>query len=51
MRVTDPTAVEQLCEQYHFSHLTWGLTDDGEISIWGYDLTGLEPISDDQPAP
>jgi hypothetical protein len=36
-RVTDSTAVEQLCEQYHFGHLTWDLTDDSEIAVWGYD--------------
>jgi hypothetical protein len=36
-RVTDPVAVEQLCEQYHFGALTWNLSDDDELSVCGYD--------------
>ena len=36
-RVTDPATVEQLCEQYHFGHLTWDLTNDDEVAVWGYE--------------
>ena len=35
--VSDPQAVRQLCENYCFGTLNWEVTEDGELTIWGYD--------------
>jgi len=35
--VLDPQAVRELCESYCFGTLNWQVTDDGELTIWGYD--------------
>ena len=35
--VSDPQAVRQLCESYCFGTLDWEVTEDGELTIWGYD--------------
>ena len=35
--VSDPQAVRELCESYCFGTLDWEVTEDGELTIWGYD--------------
>jgi len=35
--VSDPQAVRELCESHCFGTLNWEVTDDGELTIWGYD--------------
>ena len=35
--VTDPQAVRKLCENHCFGTLDWEVTDEGELTIWGYD--------------
>ena len=35
--VSDPQAVRQLCESYCFGTLDWEVTEDGELTIWGFD--------------
>ncbi|MFC4986315.1 hypothetical protein [Saliphagus infecundisoli] len=45
--VTDPDAVEQLCEAYCFGGLKWRLTDDGEFSVWGYEAFRVYAQADD----
>lgn len=45
--MTDLATVEQLCEQYHFGRLTWDLTDDGEVAVWGYDTFRVYERRDD----
>jgi hypothetical protein len=35
--VSDPQTVRELCENYCFGTLNWEVTDDGELTIWGYD--------------
>lgn len=36
-RVTDPEAVEELCDKHSFGGVRWEITDEGEIAFWGYD--------------
>jgi hypothetical protein len=35
--VSDPQAVRELCESHCFGTLHWEVTDDSELTIWGYD--------------
>lgn len=35
--VTDPQAVRELCENHCFGTLNWEVTEEGELTIWGYD--------------
>ena len=35
--VSDPQAVCELCENYHLGTLNWEVTDEGELTIWGFD--------------
>lgn len=35
--VSDSQAVRQLCESYCFGTLNWEVTEEGELTIWGYD--------------
>jgi hypothetical protein len=35
--VSDPQAVRELCERYCFGTLDWEVTEDGELTISGYD--------------
>ena len=35
--VSDPQAVRRLCESYCFGTLDWEVTEDGELTIRGYD--------------
>ncbi len=44
--VTDPDAVEQLCEAHCFGGLKWRLTDDGEFTVWGYGAFRVYPQDD-----
>ena len=36
-RVTDPDAVEELCDSYSFEPIRWQITDQNEIAFWGYE--------------
>lgn len=35
--VSVPQAVRELCENHCFGTLDWEVTDEGELTIWGYD--------------
>jgi len=35
--VSDPQTVRELCESYCFGTLDWEVTEEGELTIWGYD--------------
>lgn len=35
--VSNPQAVRELCESHCFGTLNWEVTEDGELTIWGYD--------------
>jgi hypothetical protein len=35
--VTDPQTVRELCENHCSGTLNWEVTDDGELTIWGFD--------------
>jgi len=35
--VSNPQAVREHCETYCFGTLDWEVTDDGELTIWGFD--------------
>jgi hypothetical protein len=35
--VTDVQAVRQLCDAHCFGTLDWEVTEEGELTIWGYD--------------
>lgn len=49
-RVTDPEAVEELCNQYVFEDLNWKLNEDDEFGIWGYgDLHIYHKADEDDP--
>ena len=34
--VSDPQAVRELCESYCCGTLDWEVTEDGELTIWGF---------------
>ena len=35
--VSDLQAVRELCENHCFGTLNWEVTEEGELTIWGYD--------------
>jgi hypothetical protein len=35
--VSNPQAVREFCESHCFGTLNWEVTEDGELTIWGYD--------------
>ena len=35
--VSNPEAVRELCESYCFGTLNWEVTEDGELTTWGFD--------------
>ena len=45
--VTDAQAVRQLCELYCFGTLSWEVTEEGELTIWGYDSFEVYQARDD----
>jgi hypothetical protein len=48
--VSNPQAVRELCESYYFGTLSWKVTEDGELTIWGYDdFKGYETWEDGLP--
>lgn len=42
-QITDRDAVRALCECHSFGELNWELTDDGQISFWGYTNSRRKP--------
>jgi hypothetical protein len=46
-QITDRDAVRALCECHSFGELNWELTDDGQISFWGYTTPDVLPTTAD----
>ena len=38
--VSNPQAVRELREAYCFGTLNWEVTEDGKLTIWGFDEIG-----------
>ena len=45
--VTDAQAVRQLCESHCFGMLEWEVTEESELSIWGYDAFNVYEADDE----
>lgn len=44
-QVTDPDAVRALCKRHSFGELNWELTDDNQISFYGYTTPDVRPAT------
>lgn len=44
--VTDPDAVNKLCEDYDFGNLNWEITDDNTFVLWGYGALNIYEVDE-----
>lgn len=45
--VSDAQAVRQLCEAHRFGILNWGMDEESEFIVWGYDTFGVCEAQED----